>query len=97
MFRLALISFTAAALLPAAAIAQNYNAEVRFDDLDLSKPAGIKTLERRVAFVTRRICRSNNETGTRIIDMREEQQCRESVRKQVQERLAGQGVRLALN
>lgn len=97
MTRLALISLAAAALIPAAAFAQNDSAQVRFDDLDLSTPAGNKTLDKRIGFAARQVCRSQMTTGTRITDTSEERACIVEVRQQVERQLAGKGIALARN
>lgn len=97
MTRLALISLVTAALIPATAFAQSDAAEVRYDDLDLSSPAGLKTLDKRIGFAAQLVCRSSVVTGTRIVDAREERACKVDVRRQVEAQLLGKGVALARN
>jgi UrcA family protein len=44
-------------------------AEVRYDDLDLTKAAGQRTLERRIEAAARQVCRATNvQTGTQLMD-----------------------------
>lgn len=59
-----------AASLPATAAATDKvvrNEVVRFDDLNLTSPAGVAALERRINSVARRVCGYNEVYGTRII------------------------------
>jgi UrcA family protein len=97
MTRLALYSLAAAALIPAAAFAQSDAAQVRYDDLNLSTPAGAKTLDKRIAIAARQVCRAASITGTRIVDTHAEKACTADVRRQVEAQLIGQGVALARN
>lgn len=97
MTRLALIAFAASAMVPAAALAQSANAEVRFDDLNLSNPAGVATLETRIEIAARQVCRGSTATGSRIIAARQQRACMADVRRQIEEQMAEKKVATVRN
>lgn len=66
-----------AATLPAAAAAETIERSevVRFDDLNLASPAGVATLERRIATAARRVCAYNEPRGASYIAPRDLTEC----------------------
>lgn len=85
-----------AACLPAAAAASDTVVQqevVRFDDLNLGSPAGIKTLERRINAAARRVCNYHDPRGSSYLVPKEVSDCMDnalaSARQQVAVKTAG--------
>lgn len=97
MTRTLLLTLAASALLPAAAFAQSGEVQVRYDDLNLSSQAGLETLDKRIELATRQFCRSEDISGSRIRNARQEKACKAEVRRQVEEQLPQQAATLARN
>jgi UrcA family protein len=82
------IAIIAALTATTAAYAEQPSALVKYADLDLASPAGQAELERRVDTATRKVCRAQLRTGSRIPDNFERNRCLADVRQQVSEQLA---------
>jgi UrcA family protein len=88
---------TAAALVPATALAKPDEVEVRYKDLDLGTEAGKATLDRRIASAAHQACQAATTTGSRIAAARIERECKQSVRRQVEEQIGKERGRMARN
>ena len=78
MLKLIVAGVALAASIPAAAVAAEPNVKsemVRFDDLNLTSPAGIATLERRINAAARRVCNYYDDRGASRIVSKEVTSC----------------------
>lgn len=81
---LAAFSIGALAIIPAAHAAE---AQVRFNDLDLSTAAGKSALDQRIERAARSVCATPHETGT-ILRNQVSQSCLRETRKTISEQIA---------
>lgn len=65
-----------------AAVAQETT--VLYNDLDLTRVEGQRELERRIEAATRRVCRAQPVTGSRILNRRAQRQCEAEARAQIE-------------
>jgi UrcA family protein len=75
------------AALALAGTAQAQTASVRYNDLDLSRPAGKAELDRRIEAATREVCKAEAMPGNRFADPGEQRRCEAGVRAQVAEQM----------
>jgi UrcA family protein len=97
MLRIVLSSLIATALVPATAFAKPDEVEVRYKDLDLGTEAGQATLDRRIASAANQACQAATTTGSRIAAAQIERECKQGVRRQVEEQIGKERGRMARN
>lgn len=73
MFKTMIGALALAATLPAAAAAETR--VVRYDDLNLTNPAGFERLERRINHAAREVCRANADYRQSLIQLPETKKC----------------------
>lgn len=84
-----LMALAATCLIAAPALAEEGKA-LRYNDLDLSTPAGKATLDKRIKITARKICAAQVLTGTRI----PEPDCRGKVRDEILAKIEEREARL---
>jgi len=84
---LTLIAALAVTLTSAPAMANDPSAAIQLNDLDLSRPADVRTLERRIASAKEQLCGSYaNRRADEVVGI---DACRAGIDRQLEPRLAG--------
>lgn len=78
-----------AVIAPASANTSTVTKEVVFSDLNLSNPAGLETLSRRIEAATQQVCERNwDRSERRAANYADKQRCIADVRRQISEQVA---------